>query len=193
MKSCQNMETRRVTILGLAPAAFFFRWLLWLPLVLVIATGCVSRPPSTVQIQRGRTVATCESDSAAPASLKVTTFNVWGLPSWINGASPDRYGRIAHELVELGSDVVLLQEVWTHRSFEVLSESATGVARSWWTASARRKGGFLGQNGLLTLSKYPIEGGEFRRFRAARLPDSLMNKGAMKVTITIWPNETSAG
>jgi len=187
MKDCQHMETRRVTFLGLEPVAFFHRWLAWLPLVFVIATGCVSRPPSTVQIQRGCTLASCESDSADPANLKVATFNVWGLPSWINGASPHRYDKIAHELVELGPDVVLLQEVWTARSFEALSERAKGTARSWWTASARRKGGFLGQNGLLTLSKYPIEGGEFRRFSVARMPDSLMNKGALKVTITIWP------
>jgi endonuclease/exonuclease/phosphatase family metal-dependent hydrolase len=151
----------------------------------VIGSGCVTRPPSTVRIQAGRLAASCQNEFEQGASLRVTTFNVWGLPSWVNGASADRYRKIANDLAQLGSDVVLLQEVWTRRSFTEISDQALGSARSWWTASARRKGSFLGQNGLLTLSRYPITGAEVRHFGAANLPDSLMNKGALKVTITV--------
>jgi endonuclease/exonuclease/phosphatase family metal-dependent hydrolase len=172
------------------PAAFFLRWLPWLCLSLwVIATGCVARRPSPARIQASRTCTGSESERATPASLKVTTFNVWGLPSWLNGASSDRYGKIAQDLEQLGSDVVLLQEVWTRRSFDVLSGQARGPARTWWTADARRKGGLLGQNGLLTLSRYPIKGAWFRPFSASRLPDSLANKGALEVTIELRPGQ----
>jgi endonuclease/exonuclease/phosphatase family metal-dependent hydrolase len=183
------MDPCHLTVPVREPAGTFGRWEYWLPLLLVIASGCASGPPATARIHRGRPGAAGELDSAAPSSLRVATFNVWGLPSWINGAASDRYGRMAHELAQLESDVVLLQEVWTHRSHAVLAEQAQGAARTWWTASARRAGGFLGQNGLLTLSRYPIEGREFRRFDAARLPDSFMHKGALKVTLLIPPGQ----
>jgi endonuclease/exonuclease/phosphatase family metal-dependent hydrolase len=115
----------------------------------------------------------------------VVTFNVWGLPGWINGASGERSERIARTLEELGPEVIMLQEVWTRRCFASLSALAGSDAPMWSWAAARRKGGFLGQNGLLTLSRYPIAHAEFRPFRAARLPDALMHKGALKVTIRL--------
>lgn len=183
------MDTCCVTFVAPGPAGSLVRWLPWLSLLSVLASGCLSGPPTAVQIQTGGPTALCEQDSLAPPSLKVTTFNVWGLPSWLNGASPDRYGKIAHELTQLGSDVVLLQEVWTRRCFDALSEQAKGAGRTWWAASARRKHGLLGQNGLLTLSRFPVVGAVFRRFSSARLPDSLMNKGALKVTLAIRPGQ----
>ncbi|HXP61503.1 MAG TPA: endonuclease/exonuclease/phosphatase family protein [Dongiaceae bacterium] len=183
------MDLCHLTIAGRKSAASFLRRLPWLCLLCVIASGCVGGRPSRVRIQAGRTCAARESQGSSPVSLKVTTFNVWGLPAWLNGASADRYGKISHDLARLGSDVVLLQEVWTRRSFEVLSEQANGASRTWWTADARRKGGLLGQNGLLTLSRFPIKGAWFRRFSASRLPDSLANKGALKVTLELGPGQ----
>jgi endonuclease/exonuclease/phosphatase family metal-dependent hydrolase len=47
----------------------------------------------------------------------------------------------------------------------------------------------LGQNGLLTLSKYPIVSSEIKHFSQATLPDSLMHKGALKVTILVGANQ----
>lgn len=158
-------------------------WVSCLSLLTVLASGCLTGPPSKLQIQAGRPLAILTNEVAAPASLTVTTFNVWGLPSWVNGASSSRYCRIAGEVPQLGSDVVLFQEVWTHRSFSDLAAPVTGAG--WWAAYARRKGSFLGQNGLLTLSRYPILGAEVRHFSNARLPDSLMHKGALKITIAI--------
>src|SRR5205823_326190 len=122
-------------------------------------------------------------ETAEPRALNVVTFNVWGLPKWLNGASSDRFPKIAQQLEQVGTDVVLLQEVWTHRSFSKLSKRPNDSVRAWWTASARHRGTFLGQNGLLTLSRYPIISAEVRHFGSARLPDSLMHKGALKVTI----------
>ena len=184
-----RMELSRLTVVGRKSAASFLRRVPWLSLLCVMASGCMSGRGSRVRIQAGRACAACENEPDTPASMKLTTFNVWGLPAWLNGASADRYGKISHDLAQLGSDVVLLQEVWTRRSFEVLSEQANGASRTWWTADARRKGGLLGQNGLLTLSRFPIKSAWFRRFSASRLPDSLANKGALKVTLELRPGE----
>jgi endonuclease/exonuclease/phosphatase family metal-dependent hydrolase len=159
----------------------------WLPGVylLVAESGCVTGPPSTVHIRPSDELAPVVSVRALSASLKVATFNVWGLPSWVNRASAERYPKIAREFGRLGSDVVLLQEVWTEQCFEELSRPAGGGAHGWCAAWARRKGGFLGQNGLLTLSRYPIEGAEVRHFSIGSLPDSLMHKGALKITVRV--------
>lgn len=149
-------------------------------------SGCLGKRPLTVRIEPGKQAdSLAASNLSSSVTLKVTTFNVWGLPSWGTGSSPDRYPRIADELAQAASGMVVLQEVWTRRSFEALAGTKPGKVASWWSASARRKNGLLGQNGLLTLSKHPITGGYFRPFAVARLPDSLMRKGALKVTITL--------
>ncbi len=153
---------------------------------LACSAGCISGPPAKVRIHSGE-LGTSEVRHARLDSmdLTVTTFNVWGLPRWINGASNARYQKIASAIDDLRSDVVLYQEVWTKQSFGELSDLAKGSACRWWTASARNRGTFLGQNGLLTLSKYPIVCSEVRHFKAARMPDSLMHKGALKTTIEL--------
>ena len=176
------MDTYYVPNVSYGEAASGLGWLVWVGLCSLIASGCVSGPPSTVRIQPGGTHAD-DFDLAKPTRLTVSTFNVWGLPSWVNRASSSRFRRIAWELPQLGSDVVLLQEVWTRRCFEDLSQPVTDSYRTWWAASARRKGSFLGQNGLLTLSRYPIADARVMHFSTAHLPDSLMNKGALKTTI----------
>jgi endonuclease/exonuclease/phosphatase family metal-dependent hydrolase len=117
----------------------------------------------------------------------VLTFNVWGLPGWITGASSARHARIADELAQLDCDVVLLQEVWTRRSYGALSQEARNAPGPWWTAAARRPGAFLGQNGLLTLSRHPIVSSKFHPFATARFPDSLMRKGALRTTLAVSP------
>ena len=173
---CCGNNRFQITLLALAGACCLF-------------SGCITGPPSQVQIQAPNTVAGSEDQFERPTSVRVTTFNVWGLPSWLNGASSSRYARIARELNEIGSDVVLLQEVWTRRCFADLSEACDRLNRPWWAAAARHKGTFLGQNGLLTLSKYPIASAEVKYFSRAHLPDSLMNKGALKVTIVVGPGK----
>ena len=171
-----------------ALCSFQAQALAWASLGLILATGCVSGPPRQVIIQApsSRPVAETElNDTSERKPLKVTTFNVWGLPKWLNGASSDRYDKIARQLEQIGSDIVLLQEVWTHRSFSDLSGGPKHSNFTWWTAAARHQGTFLGQNGLLTLSRYPITGAEIKHFSTARLPDSLMYKGALKITIRL--------
>jgi endonuclease/exonuclease/phosphatase family metal-dependent hydrolase len=155
----------------------------------VLLCGCLTGPPALVRVAQPNSKDGAEPEFDAPTSLRVATFNVWGLPSWLNGASAERYPKIAKELDALASDVVLLQEVWTRSCFVRLSQSETASSRGWWSAAARRKGTFLGQNGLLTLSRFPIIGTEVKHFSKARLPDSLMCKGALKVTIAVRPGQ----
>ncbi len=112
--------------------------------------------------------------------LTALTFNTWGLPAWINGASPRRYARIAAELEESDSDIVLLQEVWTRRALECVPASG-----GWFVARTRNPPSLLGRNGLVTLSRLPILTGEFHAFDDGAFPDSLMRKGALKVTVQL--------
>ncbi|MCP5521548.1 MAG: endonuclease/exonuclease/phosphatase family protein [Verrucomicrobiales bacterium] len=114
-----------------------------------------------------------------PHPLTLLTYNVWGLPKWINGASADRFGRIADELERLRPDIVLLQEVWTSRARDVLPDG------DWWVASTERRFPFWGRNGLVLLSRFEMLGGEFRPFEAGLLPDSIMSKGALKTTLQL--------
>jgi endonuclease/exonuclease/phosphatase family metal-dependent hydrolase len=169
-------NTPRVPVLAITCAS-----LCW-----IVAPGCVIGPPHQVKVQAPSFSSPAETvllETADTRRLNVVTFNVWGLPKWLNGAPSKRFPQIARQLEQIGSDVVLLQEVWTHRSFSKLSEGPNDSVRAWWTASARHRETFLGQNGLLTLSRYPIIGAEVRHFGTARLPDSLMHKGALKVTV----------
>lgn len=52
-------------------------------------------------------------DCSQGLNLKLVTYNIWGLPSWMTGARSGRYPQIARELKWLNPDVILLQEAWT--------------------------------------------------------------------------------
>lgn len=158
-----------------------------LTLLSLLLTGCGTGRSWEVSVGQGNPARLAVAPTADPLRLKVLTFNVWGLPVWINGASPARHDRIAEELEHLGCDVVLLQEVWTRRSYRALGRANDRRKGEWWTAAARHERGFLGQNGLLTLSRYPIISAKFHPFTTARLPDSLMCKGALRVTLALGP------
>ena len=124
---------------------------------------------------------------AAPAGypeeglrFKLVTYNIWGLPSWMTGARPGRYPRIARELERLNPDIILLQEAWTAKA----RKSAPASGR-WAIARAAGQHTFFQQNGLVTLSKFPILGGEFYPFSHAAFPDRFVNKGVLKVTVQL--------
>ena len=120
------------------------------------------------------------SSSEKGLGLKLVTYNIWGLPSWMTGARPGRYPPIARELERLDPDIILLQEAWTAKARR--SAPANGP---WAMARAAGQHTFFQQTGLVTLSKYPIIGGEFYPFARAALPDRLVNKGVLKVTVQL--------
>jgi len=81
----------------------------------LITAGCVSNHATPLVVQTAaegpRT-----TNQAEYLTLKLLTFNIWGLPSWLTGARPGRYSQIAHELGLLDPDIILLQEAWTAKA-----------------------------------------------------------------------------
>jgi endonuclease/exonuclease/phosphatase family metal-dependent hydrolase len=113
-------------------------------------------------------------------SVKLVTYNIWGLPSWMTGAPKGRYARIAREIERLEPDIVLLQEAWTAKA-----RRAVPTNGAWSVARAAGQHTFFQQSGLVTLSRFPIIGGGFYPFSHAALPDRLVNKGVLKVTLKL--------
>jgi endonuclease/exonuclease/phosphatase family metal-dependent hydrolase len=144
----------------------------------VITAGCASNRPTPLIVQ-ARPEATLASYPADCLTLKLVTYNIWGLPSWLTGSSPARYSQIAHELERLDPDIILLQEAWTAKARQAAPRGGRSVARG---AGQHL---FFQQNGLLTLSRFPIIGGAFYPFSHAAFLDRLVRKGALKVTLRL--------
>jgi len=137
------------------------------------ATGAVRPTPRALVIEAG-----AAAPSPVPAALAVVTFNVWGLPEWVHDAPRERYARVRAELERTSPDLVLLQEVWSDQAREV-------IPSGWTVARSTRSLWPFAHNGLVTLSRHPIEGGEFRAFSAASFPGSIATKGALKTTVRL--------
>jgi len=150
-------------------------------LLTLFGQGCASRRPMPVVIQ-GQPIPRAGSCSAEDINLHCVTYNIWGLPSWITGAPTGRYARIERELERLDPDIILLQEAWTNHA-----RRAVPTNGFWAIARAAGQQTLFQQDGLVTLSKFPIVGGEFYPFSRAAFPDRLVNKGVLKVTVQI-PN-----
>ena len=149
-------------------------------LALVIESGgCASHRPAPLLVEP-QTMSVAAGNSEGALSLKLVTYNIWGLPSWMTGARPGRYPRIARELERLDPDIILLQEAWTAKA-----RKAAPANGHWAIARAAGQHTFFQQSGLVTLSKWPIIGGEFYPFSHAAFPDRLVNKGVLKVTLRL--------
>jgi endonuclease/exonuclease/phosphatase family metal-dependent hydrolase len=147
-------------------------------LALVIgAGGCASIRPAPLLVEHQVTAAPANCSDEG-LRLKLVTYNIWGLPSWMTGQSTGRYRQIAHELERLDPDFILLQEVWTPEA----RISAPDNGR-WASGRAAGQHTFFQQSGLVTLSKCPIIGGAFYPFSRSAFPDRFVNKGALKVTV----------
>ena len=149
-------------------------------LSLVIAcAGCASGRPAPLLITHPLSAAP-ESAATPDLNLKLVTYNVWGLPSWMTGAPSGRYARIARELERLDPDVILLQEAWTAKA-----RKSAPLHGHWSIARAARQHTIFQQSGLMTLSRFPIVGGQFYPFSRAAFPDRLVNKGVLKTTVQL--------
>jgi len=86
--------------------------------------------------------------------------------------------------------------VWTRKA-----QRSAATTNGWWTAKVARSHLFFRRSGLVTLSRYPIVGGEFHPFHVACLPDAVVSKGALKTTIqlasgvrvNLWNTHLQAG
>ena len=147
--------------------------------LLIQTAGWVSRNPVPLLVEhQAGPVPASELDTEL--NLKLVTYNIWGLPSWMTGARSGRYPKIARELEHLDPDIVLLQEAWTDEARK--SAPAQGP---WSVARASGQHTFFQQCGLVTLSRFPIIGGEFYPFSRAAFPDCFVNKGVLKVTVRL--------
>ncbi len=144
-----------------------------------LAVGCTSHRPVALHVDR-RPGITTPAGLDGRLSLKLVTYNVWGLPGWMTGARSGRYPQIARELERLDPDVALLQEAWTAKA-----RRSAPKAGPWSVARAAGQHVFFQQNGLVTLSKFPILGGQFYPFSRAAFPDRFVHKGALKVTLQL--------
>jgi len=154
-------------------------WLAFLPAVCAWLTACSCFHSGSRPLSVGHTpgLTTPSAGSDGDVNLTVLTYNVWGLPSWMNHQPKARYAMIAGTLERLHPDLVLLQEVWTR------SAAAVAPAHGGWLVAQAPSANFFARNGLMVLSRLPISGGEFHPLRKAAFPDSMVRKGALKVTV----------
>ena len=146
--------------------------------LIVGGAGCASSRPSPLVISNPSPASSGEK--SAELRVKLVTYNIWGLPSWMTGAPSGRYPRIYRELERLDPDVILLQEAWTAKA-----RKSAPAHSHWSVARASRQHSFFQQSGLMTLSRYPITGGEFYPFSHAAFPDRFVNKGVLKTTLQL--------
>ncbi len=137
-------------------------------------TGPLSLPPtlsqpSNVVVAAGLPLKPPTSSPPPPpfraGSLKVLSLNAWGL-NW--PWSEDRNNRIKalKDIIALNDyDIILLQEVWFRRDYDVVRSSVPYA--SYFESFNSCSGYFLpmGCSGLIVLSRHPIEHVEFLPFR----------------------------
>ena len=101
--------------------------------------------------------------SDEPAAIRVTSFNVCGLPSPLPSMA-ERAARFCRLIDDSDIDVVNFQEVWTRRTLAVIRSQLPSFPAIAW----RR--GFAGQpaGGLATFSRRPVGPASYTSFRGAR-------------------------
>src|SRR6266446_5045109 len=92
-----------------------FTGLLMTMAVVFATAGCASHRPAPLLVEHQLT-ALPANRSHGELSLKLVTYNIWGLPSWMTGAPKGRYPKIERELERLDPDIILLQEAWTAKA-----------------------------------------------------------------------------
>jgi endonuclease/exonuclease/phosphatase family metal-dependent hydrolase len=149
-------------------------------ILLLVVTGCQHPRSQPAVIRHQQEVTAHATQESGDVEVALLTYNIWGLPRWLTGASSSRFSRISHELQQWEPEIVFLQEVWLSRAYEALPHlGAWSVARGPHCAWFRRP------SGLVTLSRFPILSAHFHPFRARAWPDSLVQKGALKLTVDL--------
>jgi endonuclease/exonuclease/phosphatase family metal-dependent hydrolase len=149
-------------------------------MLLLLVSGCQHPQSKPAVIRHHPEVTAPATQETAAVDVALLTYNIWGLPRWLTGASSSRFSRISHELQQWEPEIVFLQEVWLSRAYQALPHlGAWSVARGPHCAWFRRP------SGLVTLSRFPILSGTFHPFQTRAWPDSLVQKGALKLTIDL--------
>ena len=106
--------------------------------------------------------------NAETMRLRVLTFNIWGLPI----ITPEREARVAAmgpAIEALKPDLVALQEVWLDEDANALAAALdkAGLGYSW-----RSESMWVGHNGLLIASRYPIRDIDFDAYTQGSHPNT---------------------
>jgi endonuclease/exonuclease/phosphatase family metal-dependent hydrolase len=158
--------------------------LLWLP-SLLLTTGCRNPNPHTIRAWNPPHPPTHHANPTTSTNLQLLIYNIWGLPAWMNGAPPSRYADIATEIEQLQPDFIFLQEAWSTASLSAIPQNT-----SWSAAGYQQPDCFFQRSGLVCLSRHPILEAKFYPFKKVRLPDSIVQKGALKITIDLQSGHT---
>ncbi|MEQ8274577.1 MAG: endonuclease/exonuclease/phosphatase family protein [Deltaproteobacteria bacterium] len=131
------------------------------------------------------TLALGASPAPEPTTLRVLTYNIWGIPL-ITPARAERVEAIGRAIAEVEPDLVALQEVWMERDAMELTRALerAGLPHVRHFATT-----FPGGSGLLVASRYPIERDHFRKYSQGQVPhtpwhlDWIAGKGAAVVEV----------
>jgi endonuclease/exonuclease/phosphatase family metal-dependent hydrolase len=133
----------------------------------VVGIGVVAASLAAVSVAEAREPE--PEPASAPSTLRVLTFNVWGVP----GLSPDvaaRMPKVADAINGLSPDVVLLQEAWHEETAAALSASLErgGLKHQ----VGRAAGGTIafGSTGMLVASRLPLREPRWVDYESGRLP-----------------------
>jgi endonuclease/exonuclease/phosphatase family metal-dependent hydrolase len=148
--------------------------------VLTAALGCVGR--HRVDEERPPELPPSTDDS-----LRLVTFNAWGVP--FRDRHDDLLDRVAPVLERYAPDVVVLQEIWFEEDAERVAESLRSIGLTHEVHHASDAVLAQGSAGLMIASRWPIVHHDFHPFRAGRLPirpwhvDWFSGKGVATATI----------
>jgi endonuclease/exonuclease/phosphatase family metal-dependent hydrolase len=135
--------------------------------------------------------------SAHARDVKVVTYNtallsfaLGSLEKEFDEKIPERRAALPAQLQATGADVILLQEVWTLESRDLLIEGFRSVGYDQFAYSDRNpfhrpvKGRF--GNGLLTVSRLPIVEQQFQHFTANTRPKEYpLAKGVLRARVQV--------
>jgi endonuclease/exonuclease/phosphatase family metal-dependent hydrolase len=120
------------------------------------------------------------AQSAHAQTLRVLTYNIFGLPPTIGKAGKERwrYPAIAEKVAEF--DIVVIQEAWDKGTRALIEDSNFP-----YHAHGPKPHKLMGANGLITLSKFPIKEVKFLEFEDCVGFDCFAKKGALLTRVEL--------
>ncbi len=140
---------------------YTFSFLLSLPILIVLLGAPFNFPTKANQNFQASTLKGTDIPWTQPLELNVMTYNIADAHGFTTNQR-ERVSAIADLLVALNVDIVGLQEVFIEKDRQFLIEKLSNTELKY---ASEYPAGFLG-NGLVILSKYPIEESYFHRFKA---------------------------